>query len=449
MRGFDSHRPLRDSKGYPSKNDVITQNRTTHLFSWVEHNHLTILATLVLLLILAGGLYSLRLGNNLRFQDERDFYAIAKNLISGKGYSIDGITPTAYRPPGYPLLMAIFAKLGAGVFWFRMLNFLFLAGTMVLLFFIAQKELTPLAGVITAIIILCYPVLFFTASTLYAQTLGMLLLISTIFLLNYWQIPTEKRAVFFGVVTGFIQGWLMLTIPGLIPTSLLAAVWFYFARKDIPFTRRIGTMIVMLLVGFAVLFSWSIRNYRTFGKFILMTTHDGITLLHGNSEFATPNSGAATDISQYLPGAIGLNEVEQNEYFRSQAIQWILNNKGKAFKLYLLKLLNWFNYRNQLAQKSEQSKARDLLMLLSYGPLLLLLLIRLAFARRFKLSRIELLFLLLYIANAFTYAVFHTRIRYRLPFDAGIIAVVGIFLARLFKSYFPNFLMRSDRRAMR
>ncbi|MEO0070025.1 MAG: hypothetical protein ABIK18_04440, partial [candidate division WOR-3 bacterium] len=132
---------------------------------------------------------------------------------------------------------------------------------------------------------------------------------------------------------------------------------------------------------------------------------------------------------------------EQNDYFRSQAIQWILNNKGRAVKLYFLKVLNWFNYRNQLAQKSEASRFRDFVMLITYLPLLLLFLIRLFLARRFRLVRIEWLLSILYVINAFTYAVFHTRIRYRLPFDVGMIAVVAVFISnliQLFKERFGN-----------
>lgn len=380
-------------------------------------------------------MYSIRLGNNLRFQDERDFYAIARNLAEGKGYSIDGINPTAYRAPGYPLFLAIFAKLGAGVFFCRMLNFLFLAGTMILIFIIASREAGRWAGVISLLLILLYPVLFFTASTLYAQTLGTFLLISTIFLLTYVDVTTKSKAVLLGAATGFLQGWLMLTIPGFIPTFFVISVWFLIARRELFLSRRIITSLVMFIIAFLFFFFWAVRNYRTFHRFILMTTNEGITLLHGNSEFATPNSGASTDISQYLPGAEGLNEVEQNEYFRSQAIRWILNNKGRAIKLYFWKVFNWFNYRNKLAQKSEASRLREFVMLMTYLPLLLLFLIRLVLTRRFRLARIEWLFLILYIINAFTYAVFHTRIRYRLPFDVGMITVVAIFLNNLIQLF--------------
>ncbi|MEO0071143.1 MAG: hypothetical protein ABIK39_03540 [candidate division WOR-3 bacterium] len=411
------------------------------LLNWIERNYRLLLMISLFSLLLAGGFYSIHLGNNLRFQDERDFYAIAKNLAEGKGYSIDGINPTAYRAPGYPLFLAIFAKLGAGVFFCRMLNFLFLAGTMVLIFIIGNRESGRLAGVISSLLILLYPVLFFTASTLYAQTLGTFLLISTILLLNYTDVKTKSKAVLLGAISGFLQGWLMLTIPGFIPTFFVISVWFLIARRELFLSRRIITLLVMFIIAFLLFFLWTVRNYRTFHKFILLTTNEGITLLHGNSEFATPNSGASTDIGQYLPGAEGLSEVEQNDYFRSQAIQWILNNKGRAVKLYFLKVLNWFNYRNQLAQKSEASRFRDFVMLITYLPLLLLFLIRLFLARRFRLVQVEWLLLILYVINAFTYAVFHTRIRYRLPFDVGMIAVVAVFISnliQLFKERFGN-----------
>ena len=70
-------------------------------------------------------------------------------------------------------------------------------------------------------------------------------------------------------------------------------------------------------------------------------------------------------------------------------------------------------------------------MLFTYGPLLALLVVRLMLIRRLPLTDLEVLFLSLYLAAGMAYAIFFTRIRYRLPFDWLLIALDAIFVARV------------------
>src|SRR5688500_1943312 len=58
--------------------------------------------------LLIGATFSVALGDDLRFWDERCNYAIATNLHQGNGFSADGTTETAFRPPGYPFLLVPF-----------------------------------------------------------------------------------------------------------------------------------------------------------------------------------------------------------------------------------------------------------------------------------------------------------------------------------------------------
>jgi hypothetical protein len=101
-------------------------------------------------------------------------------------------------------------------------------------------------------------------------------------------------------------------------------------------------------------------------------------------------------------------------------------------KLYILKLLNYFNYRNELYASAESSWTKDILMLVTYGPLLLLSACSLFLVKRFGFSKFEALFFLIYLSSAFFYAIFVTRIRYRLPFDFLLIMIVALFLHKIY-----------------
>ena len=70
-------------------------------------------------------------------------------------------------------------------------------------------------------------------------------------------------------------------------------------------------------------------------------------------------------------------------------------------------------------------------MFLTYYPILLCLIFRLFYIHKQPLSRVEVLFVLIYFGSAFFYSVFIPRIRYRLPFDVLLIAHVGIIFSLL------------------
>lgn len=378
------------------------------------------------LIILAGAAYSVKLGNTLRFVDEKDYYAIAQNLVRGHGYSLDGVTPTAFRPPGYPLFLTVFIALGANVVLLRILNFVMLAATMLLLYRFVRDRGNWIGAIAAPIMCAGYVVLFYTAGTLYPQTLAGLLLVLVVTVL-----ATRRPGWFVsGLLLGVLFGWLAISVVHFLFSLAVVAVWLVACRNEWHPSARIGSVAVMTAIAALVVTVWVARNERALGAPVL-TTNGGITLLHGNSEKAGWNSGASTDISAYATKDTGLSELQLDTYYRGQAIDFIRHHKGRAIRLYALKVLNWFNYRNDLAQKSESSRWRDTVMLATYGTLLLLFIARLLLAGRMHPSRLETLMIILYLYNAFAYAVWHTRIRYRLPYDLLLIAVVALFIGNL------------------
>ncbi len=372
--------------------------------------------------IAAGIVYSHLLGNNLRFPDEHDYYRLANNLVTQHSYTFDGIRPTAIRPPAYPMFLAIFVSVGADIVFLRILNFIALAGCTVLMFVLLQSRANRVAGVIGAIGVLCYPVLFYTAGTLYPQIIGAFLFLSILVLM-----ADAQRLKWFGVgLAGLLAGFLILMIPSFVFSLALLVLYMAFVKRK--------ARAVVMLLGLAALpiALWTARNYSVFNTFVLISTNSGYNLLLGNSENTSPNSGGTADLSQYWETAmrLGLSELDTDKYFRTQAIQYMLENKPQVVQLYVSKVLNYFNYRNELYVKSEESSSNDLIMLLTYGPLLLLVVLRLIAFRRFPLSGFEWLLILIYLADAFSSAIFTTRIRYRLPFDLLLMVIAASFMAR-------------------
>ncbi|MGB2863374.1 MAG: hypothetical protein WBC05_08620 [Sedimentisphaerales bacterium] len=383
---------------------------------------------LISIVVLSGILYSFRLGENLRYADEKQYYTLAKNIVERHQYSYDGEHSTAYRPPGYPMILSLCIFLGAGTVYLRIMNFIALGLCMYLMNKILTEQSSPLAGTVGALLVVCYPVLFYTAGTLYPQIIGSLLFVIVIFLL------TRKTCSYWSfVLGGLLFGYLVLTIPIFLFILPVFAIWLCFSEGFV----KVGRILAIVAIACLPIVIWSARNYKVFNAFVLVSSNSGRNLLLGNSENTTPNTGVNVDISKYTAEAdrLNLDEVGRDRYYRSKAIEFVLDQKIKAVKLYLQKTLNYFNYSNKLATKGETSAAKDLLMLFTYGPLILIFLSRIFLLKHFKPSQFEVLLVILYFSSALFYAIFFTRIRFRLPFDFILISVVAIFLNEVIQTW--------------
>ena len=385
-------------------------------------NYLLIL--LIFLVFITGIFYSFYLGNNLRYPDERDYYHLANNIVFHRQYSLDGELSTACRPPGYPLFLSFFILLGADIIYLRILNFIVLGLCIYLIFKILEKQSSRLSATVAAVLIVCYPVLFYTAGTLYPQTFGSFLFLLIIFLLMR---NTNSNLIY--AICGLLFGYLILTILSFFFTLFVFTIWFY--KRAIGVKKR--SIIITIAIPLILMGVWCLRNYVVLDGFVGLATNSGGTLLLGNSENTTSNEGATINVSKYLAEArkLQLNEATLDVYYRSKAIEWIVAHKTQALKLFCLKFLNYFNYRNVLWTKTDESSVKDLVMFITYFPLLLLFACRILLIKAFRLSSFEALLIILYFSNALFYAIFITKIRYRLPFDFLLIAVVAIFISKL------------------
>lgn len=376
---------------------------------------------------LAALAYSVYMADRLPYPDERWYFNdYAQNLAGLHIFSQDGITPTAFHPPIYPVFLGIIVSLGFGVTTARLLNFLMLFLTLFCLFNLLENRSHKLASILAVLLALGYPVLFYTAGTLYPQTFGALFFILAILL--YWKNPfTAKNALLAGIALGIA----ILTIPTFLFVPFFLVLFSIFIRKDT--LAKTGLLFIMVFVTIA---PWTARNYLVFNRFILVSSNFGTNFIIGNSPATTPNNGPAASFG-VIPimeesNHLGLDEFERDKFYTKQALMFIQQDPKHYIILYFLKVVNYFNFRNELLTVSESSLAKDLLMLLTYGLLLLVAIIRMFFFQQHLFSKLEIFLVLLYISSAFISALAFSRIRYRLPFDYLLIVLVAMFIEKIF-----------------
>lgn len=378
---------------------------------------------LVLLVFTLSTTLSLMSGDQLRYPDEHDYNRLAQSINTGNGYVNTEGDPTAYRPPGWPLILSFVYRVIPRPVAGKMFNVFALTSVAWLLSILVAKN-APAGRCLAPLLILLYPAGLYTATTLYPQIFETLLLVAILVMLNSGN-PTTLRSIF----TGFLLGVLVLSIPSFILVIPLILAGLFFTQNKL-LTANIRQQVIILLCAVLVVLPWVVRNTTVFHTFVPVSTNSGENLLLSNSENTRPNNGVNVDISRYLEATKGMNEAERDSQLRQYAVTWIYNNPGSAFYLYLRKVLNYFNFRNELYVKSVQSHLKDTIMFLSYYPLLLIAILRLFMHKRMLLSSIERLMYIIYFGNVVVSAIFFTRIRFRIPFDIMLIGVVGIAIGR-------------------
>jgi hypothetical protein len=380
----------------------------------LEQHHRIVLALVIGLELAIGVAYCIHLGSTLRYWDEKEYMALAESLVTRHEFVFQG--SRAFRPPLYPMFLAGLVGLGAPIVVLRLANFLALGGCMGLLYRIVGAGCGPIGGLAAAAGVLAYPVLSYAAGSLYPQTLAALELLLFLYLLTQ---ARPAPAVY--LAAGCLFGLLILTVPTFLPLLFVVLVWLWWQSKPggLPY-------VGLLALGASVpVFLWMIRTHAVLGTWIGVSSNSGMNLLLGNSEATTPGSGVTADISRYLDAARGLSETESNRFFTQAALHWISQHPYDATRLYFGKLLHYFAVSEQLGTPGEEGKWRRVLMGVTYVPLMLGGCVRLLLVNRHRLHAAEILFIALYLANAFVNAAFFTRIRFRLPFDFLAIALVG------------------------
>lgn len=405
---------------------------------WTRHSKKIAIVAVAVNLLLTGG-YAILLGEQLRFGDERDYVALARSLAEGEGYTSDGGTPTAFRPPGYPLLLLpAYLATDGSVLAMRWVGVLALAGSVWLAYLLGRRTGSAAAGALAAVLMAGYPLLIYTASTLYPQVPALFLLLLTIELgLRATPTPDEpppRRRWVVAVLAGAAAGLLILTVPTFGPSVALVIGWLAWRHRRRA-TRQLAYRAVAVLMIMAAVppAAWCVRNALQLGAFVPVATNTGVNLLLGNSEGVTAGGGRVGDISRYENHAIeqDLDEIEQNHFYTRAALDWIVTHPADAATLYVGKVLNTFSFRNELATTGQADPLKDLVSALTYYPILVLAVLRLLLARRWPMHALEKVSLILILVNIAVLAVFFTRLRLRLPLDGLTILLAAAAVVHL------------------
>ncbi len=182
-----------------------------------------------------------------------------------EGYSRDNID--LVRTPGYPLFAAgVLGLAGGNLAYLALAQVLLTFGTCALVYLAARRLFNETAAMAAAWLFALDPTSLFVALTALTETLFAFLLILSVYLLIRYR---QERRLGWALASAAVLGVDTLVRPIGVWLVPLWAGFVVFAWPGTPWRRRMRDGALVLVVAWAVLVPWQLRNYFVDGQFTL------------------------------------------------------------------------------------------------------------------------------------------------------------------------------------
>jgi hypothetical protein len=276
-------------------------------------------------------------------------YLIAKNIIAGKGfvfaYPLTGkVLPSCYVTPLYVYLEVPFLFFGLCERGIQIMNLLFLQAACFVLYSFFRRFTTPGTALLIFTALSFYIPFWILSYTLEPNSLNLLLLVLTVELLYHLLTAPSRKG---WIELGLLIGLQLLLRPDILLGGLLFVIWILFWNHSKAMWNGIG---IVLLISIVLVAPWTVRNYLTFQKFVLVSANSGMNLFEGNNPVATgefsekpPNDESKKDFAMVSDYANTHDAIDLDKYRFAIAKQWIFDHPAEAFTLDLKKVwYHWF-----------------------------------------------------------------------------------------------------------
>jgi hypothetical protein len=362
-------------------------------------------------------------------------YLVAKNILAGLGftftYPITQLTgPTCYVTPLYTYLQAGILYLGLGERGIQVVNILFLQAGCYALYVFFRRFTTPILALVIFAAVSFYVPFWILAYSLEPNSLNLLLVVlSVICLYDLAKTPTRKGWIILGVLFG-IQ---LLLRPDILIGVALFTPWLVIARKSHS-KETVKGLVMSLLIALAMVAPWTIRNYVTFHKFVLVSANSGMNLYEGNNYVATGefSENPATEESRREFQAIQAysqshDQIEVDQYRLQLAKQWMLSHPMEVIALDAKKVwYHWFG--RPIMGEQFHYRYENVAMAYRIGGALMVLLGFYALYRM-RDKKLRSLLLVMFAYSTLVSAIFFVQSRHRIlkvdPFLVPL-AVMGV-----------------------
>ncbi len=366
--------------------------------------------------------YVLSVEDRVYWVDEEDYMALGQSIAEGHGYVKASGEPTAFRPPGYPLLLAGLYKLGVHTPpAIRLVQVFLSVATLLFLALIAWRIMGPAAGVLSVVAAAGYPYFIYITGTVLATTWFSMTLVASVYFLIAGVRDGRSLKI---IASGLLMGLSILTRTSAVVLAVAALVWLVIMRPQ--FRQFAKPVFLFAFCMSLVVTPWGWRNYRALGEFTL-STNGGRNLWLGNNPESTINTGSNIEMPKTLEDRVdAASEIEADRIYVKEAKKFIAADPVHFVGLSIKKGLSLWRFDPSPTTRgySRLQKLYPLASVASYTPIFLLGIIGFILARR-EQKKIMLLWLLFAAAYTLLHAVFIAKVRFRLPLDHFLIIMAS------------------------
>ena len=244
--------------------------------------------------------------------DSAAYFSFASTIASGGGYGWEPNEPTAYWAVGpSAIYAAFFMVFGAGKFAVVLANLLFAVLGSACAVVLAERWFGRRAAWAAGVLFALWPTMIMFTTTLNSEQMFVSLLLASLVITDPCREGSWKRAAFVGPV---VAAMALVRPTGLLIPAVIAGTRVLRGRGRV---RPIGQGLLATAVMLACIAPWTVRNYRVFDEFVLISTNGGPNFWMGNNPETT---------GHYMPlpeDVSALPETERADILKSRALDYI------------------------------------------------------------------------------------------------------------------------------
>ncbi|MBW3623199.1 MAG: glycosyltransferase family 39 protein [Armatimonadetes bacterium] len=395
----------------------------------------------LLALVLCAHLLVAWVSRNGLIQDDSESYVLlARNLVQGNGYVFEpGQVPTAWRAPGYVVLMsAVFRVAGESLMAVRVVHAFLWVLTTLFVYLLARKTVGPRAAFWAAGITGFYPEFLGFTGLIWSENLFICLFVAALYGLTFLR---EKRPLALYAGIGILLGAAILTrSTAVVLLPVIGFMVFYRGYKaDTALRAGVVTVVTLLIVG-----SWTVRNWNLHHQFILVESNVGYNLYVGYRPdtpipFAWKKLHTARHEDDYLGLVDGKTEGEQYATLKKAALEEIKARPLRSLALAVGKTFDFWLPDFFIARNIQSgafgpgySSFWIPVLILSVSTSLVVYLASLRFLLRKPAEWYIPVFLLLLALYTLPHSLVYGASRYRLPLIPVLILMAAPVLMNLY-----------------
>jgi 4-amino-4-deoxy-L-arabinose transferase-like glycosyltransferase len=300
--------------------------------------------------------------------DEWGYYVLANRLVDGLGYSRlwpDGILrPAGTQMPGTSLFITIGLLIfGKHPYSAYLMAVLISSASVPLMYLFARRFASNGAAMIAAVGCMLYPTWAFYSTSALSEPFFVPLLLLALLLTS---IAFESAELLTALWAGLAWGAAALVRPHAVPMAVLVSAYLLW--------RKGWRQSALVALGCALVVGpWVMRNQRMFGSPVL-ATESGETFLGSNNPYVLENPKlhgmwlSTWEIPEYRRMIeFNFDELERSKIQNKVGWAFLRQNPGVIPRLTLYKVRRW------LTPITVKGGAVRLMVLISYGPLLVFL----------------------------------------------------------------------------